>query len=193
MDTNCVIVGVSGASGVQNSVDFVSCLTEMGVSVKVVISDGAHVVWAHECANIDYDRFPNSILYNYRNLYEDIASGSNESLGMVVYPCSICTLSKISNSINDSLLIRAADVTLKEGRKLILVVRETPLHKGHLHLMLDIIEKGGIIMPFMPAFYVKDSFSMKENLKHFNGRILQRLGIDNSFVSRWKPRKQEGI
>ncbi len=114
-----------------------------------------------------------------------IASGSFACLGMVVMPCSIKSLSAIANSYTDNLLVRAADVALKEGRPLILAVRETPLHRGHLRLMELAASSGAILFPPIPAFYTRPQ-SLDEMVTQFVGRVLARLGILNDFYTSWK-------
>lgn len=184
MGKKIILVGVSGASGVETVTRFCDRIIEIGHVPKLIVSEGAKLV-----GNYESSTFSSTLLTRYKVFENSLggppASGSFQSLGMIVYPCSIGTLSKIVNSTNDSLLVRAADVTLKEGRPLILVVRETPLHKGHLRLMLDFVDRGGVIMPFMPAFYIHDRYNMKVNLDNFNGRLLSRFGIQNEFFTEW--------
>jgi 4-hydroxy-3-polyprenylbenzoate decarboxylase len=114
-----------------------------------------------------------------------ISSGSFKTDGMVVVPCTIKTLSGIAHSYNENLIIRAADVILKERRRLVLVVRETPLHKGHLELMTRVVDLGGIILPPVPAFYHAPR-TIDDIINHTLGKILDCLGIDNSLFARWK-------
>jgi 4-hydroxy-3-polyprenylbenzoate decarboxylase len=125
------------------------------------------------------------VVYNPRDIGAAIASGSFHTDGMVVIPCSIKTLSAVANCYASDLLSRAADVTLKEGRPLLLVVRETPLHLGHLRLMVQAAEMGAVIFPPVPAFYARLS-SIEEMVDNTVGRILARLGIDNELYTRWQ-------
>ena len=125
------------------------------------------------------------VVYNHADIGAAIASGSFTTLGMVVIPCSIKTLSAVANSYASDLLSRAADVTLKEGRPLILVVRETPLHRGHLRLMSLAAEAGGVIFPPVPAFYARPA-SIADMIDDTVGRVLTRMGIDNDIYTRWK-------
>jgi 4-hydroxy-3-polyprenylbenzoate decarboxylase len=125
------------------------------------------------------------VVHNYSDVGASIASGSFATLGMIVLPCSIKTLSAIANSYADNLLVRAADVTLKEGRPLILVVRETPLHRGHLRLMGQAAEAGAVIFPPVPAFYAKPQ-SVDELVDNIVGRVLVRVSIENEQFFIWK-------
>lgn len=123
--------------------------------------------------------------YNYQDIGAAIASGSFRTLGMVIIPCSIKTLSAVANSYADDLISRAADVTLKEGRPLLLVVRETPLHRGHIRLMSMAAEAGAVIFPPVPAFYAHPQ-SMDDIINNTVGRVLARLGIENDAFQEWK-------
>ena len=125
------------------------------------------------------------MVHNPNDIGASIASGSFVTLGMVIVPCSIKTLSAVANCYSADLMSRAADVCLKEGRPLILCVRETPLHVGHLRLMTQAAESGAIIMPPVPAFYGNPS-SLDEIIDGTIGRILLRLGIDNELYTKWK-------
>jgi 4-hydroxy-3-polyprenylbenzoate decarboxylase len=123
--------------------------------------------------------------YNHIDIGASIASGSYKTLGMVVIPCSIKSLSAIANSYANDLIARAADVTLKEGRQLVLVVRETPLHRGHLRLLNMAAEAGAIIFPPVPAFYSHPQ-SIDDVVTYTVGRVLARLGIDNESYEEWR-------
>jgi 4-hydroxy-3-polyprenylbenzoate decarboxylase len=126
-----------------------------------------------------------SLNYNHQDIGATIASGSFKTLGMAIIPCSIKTLSAVANSYADDLLSRAADVTLKEGRPLVLVVRETPLHRGHIRLMDLASAAGAVIFPPVPAYYARPE-SLDEAVTHTVGRILARLGIENEGYAAWK-------
>ena len=125
------------------------------------------------------------VCYDPRQIEARIASGSFVTEGMLVVPCSIKTLSGIADSYSSNLIIRAADVCLKEGRKLILAVRETPLHPGHLRLMQQATEAGAVIFPPVPSFYARQQ-TVDELVTDLAGRILLRMGIDNDSYSRWE-------
>lgn len=125
------------------------------------------------------------VVYNHADIGAAVASGSFEAIGMIVVPCSIKTLSAVANSYASDLMSRAADVMLKEGRPLILVVRETPLHSGHLRLMSQVAQAGGVIFPPVPAFYARPT-SLADMIDNTVGRILARIGIENDLYSKWK-------
>jgi len=122
--------------------------------------------------------------YNPLDIGAPLASGSFQTIGMIIVPCSIKTLSAVANAYTNDLLARAADVTLKEGRPLVLVVREAPLHRGHIRLMGLAAEAGAIIFPPVPAFYTQPK-SIDDLIDNILGRLLQRLGIENEMYSRW--------
>jgi 4-hydroxy-3-polyprenylbenzoate decarboxylase len=129
-----------------------------------------------------------TVTYNMEDVGADISSGSFHTEGMVVIPCSIKSLSAIASSYNENLLIRSADVTLKERRKLVLVVRETPLHRGHLSLMLNVADAGAVILPPIPAFYFLPK-TMDDLINHTVGRVLDVFNVDHSLFNRWGSKK----
>ena len=182
---NRIIVGMSGASGVIYGIRLLEVLKEMNLETHLVISGGAR-----ENIKIETDYSVEKVeglahkVYSMGNLAASISSGSFRTDGMVIIPCSMKTLSGVAHSYNENLLIRAADVALKERRKLILVVRETPFHKGHLKAMLEVSEMGGIILPPVPAFYHHPK-SIDDLINHIIGKILDLLGIENSMFRRW--------
>jgi flavin prenyltransferase len=182
-----LVLGISGASGVILGIRALEILRKMEeIETHLVISPAAKLTIVQET-----DWTPKDVLaladvvYNYNDISAAIASGSFTTLGMTVLPCSIKTLSAIANSYADNLLARAADVTLKEGRPLILGIRETPLHRGHLRLMDQAAEAGAIIFPPMPAFYTKPQ-SVDEIINNLVGRVLARIGIENEQFFKWK-------
>jgi 4-hydroxy-3-polyprenylbenzoate decarboxylase len=126
-----------------------------------------------------------NVVHNYQDIGAAIASGSFKTMGMLVIPCAVKSLSAIANSFAADLLSRTADVTLKEGRPLILVVRETPLHRGHLRLMDQAAAAGAVIFPPMPAFYAQPQ-TMDEVVDNLVGRVLARIGIENDQYFKWK-------
>ena len=149
-----IVLGISGASGVIYGVRMLETLSRIGVETHLVISESAahNLAIETEYTVADIESIA-SFVYQPKDIGGAIASGSFRTDGMIIAPCSIKSLSAIANSYNDNLLVRAADVTLKERRRLVLVVRETPLHEGHLELMMRVTRTGGIIMPPIPAFY----------------------------------------
>lgn len=181
-----IIVGMSGASGVIYGVRLLEVLQKQGIETHLIISEGAkRNIELETNFSIEHvERFAHQV-HRTKNLAANVSSGSFITEGMVIVPCSMRTLSGVAHSYNENLLIRAADVTLKEGRKLILVVRETPLHKGHLKAMYDVADLGGIILPPVPAFYHHPK-SIEDLIDHIVGKILDLLGISHSLYGRWK-------
>ena len=181
-----LIVGMSGASGVIYGVRLLEALkAESNVETHLVMSDSAKMN-----INLETDWSAKDVLaladhvYSNRDIAASIASGSFETDGMIVAPCAIKTLSAITNSYADSLIVRAADVVLKECRRLVLVPRETPLHTGHCELLYRASQLGAIIAPPMPAHYIKPQ-SVDDLINHHVGRILDLFSIDCGFVKRW--------
>ena len=181
-----LIVGMSGASGVIYGVRLLEVLkAESNVAPPLVMSDSASMN-----INLETDWSAKDVLaladhvYSNRDIAASIASGSFGTDGMIVAPCAIKTLSAITNSYADSLIVRAADVVLKECRRLVLVPRETPLHTGHCELLYRASQLGAIIAPPMPAHYIKPQ-SVDDLINHHVGRILDLFSIDCGFVKRW--------
>jgi 4-hydroxy-3-polyprenylbenzoate decarboxylase len=183
-----IVVGVSGASGAIYGVRLLEVLAARDdVEAHLVVSDGA---WA--TIRYETDRDPNELqrlataVYDPKDLAAPLASGTFRTRGMVIAPCSIGTLSRVAVSANDNLIGRAADVHLKERRPLILVVRETPLHAGHLRLMLDVTTAGGIVLPPVPGFYHRPK-SIDDIVDHTIGKALDLLDIpDHGLFRRWE-------
>ncbi len=156
------------------------------VETHLVLSEAAsHTIVQETDLTIEAVKSLANVCYDVRDVGVSIASGSYATLGMVIIPCSIKTLSAVANSYTDDLLSRAADVTLKEGRPLILVVRETPLHPGHLRLMSAAATAGAVIFPPVPAFYLRPH-SIDEVINNTVGRVLARLGIANDLYQEWQ-------
>lgn len=181
-----LVVGISGASGVILGIRLLELLKEIEIESHLILSPAARVTIAEETEwKISDVNALADAAYNHADISAAIASGSFKTIGMLVIPCSIKTLSAVANSYASDLLSRAADVTLKEGRPLLLVVRETPLHKGHLRLMSLAAEAGAVIFPPVPAFYAHPA-SLTDMIDNTVGRVLARIGIDNDFFTRWK-------
>jgi 4-hydroxy-3-polyprenylbenzoate decarboxylase len=180
-----LVVGISGASGVILGIRLLEALRSLEIESHLIISPAARVTIAQEThwKLTDVQALAH-VSYSDKDIAAAVASGSFATLGMVVIPCSIKTLSVIANSYSADLLSRAADVTLKEGRPLVLVVREAPLHPGHLHLMSQAAQAGAVIFPPVPAFYAHPQ-SLEEVVDNIVGRVLSRMGIDNELYSRW--------
>jgi 4-hydroxy-3-polyprenylbenzoate decarboxylase len=182
-----LVVGLSGASGAILGLRLLEVLAQTDeVETHLVISPAARITISDETGRSVKDvEALADVVYPPQDVGAAIASGSFHTDGMVIIPCSIKTLSAVANCYASDLLSRAADVTLKEGRPLLLVVRETPLHLGHLKLMLQAAEMGAILFPPVPAFYARLS-SIDEMVDNTVGRILARLGVDNDLYTRWQ-------
>jgi flavin prenyltransferase len=180
-----VILAITGASGAILGIRTLELLKEAGVETHLIVSRAAEQTIASETdwAVADVKALA-SVCYEPGDIGARIASGSFATDGMLVVPCSIKTLSGIANSYADNLIVRAADVCLKEGRKLILAVRETPLHPGHLELMQKAARAGAVIFPPVPAFYGRAQ-TVNQLVDGLAGRILLRMGIENEHYHRW--------
>ena len=180
-----LIVGISGASGIAYGIRLLEALRELDFETHVVMTRSARLALTYE-TSLKPAEIEALATFHHRN--EDIAapisSGSFRTLGMVVAPCSIRSLSEIATGVTSGLLTRAADVTLKERRRLVLMVRETPLHLGHLRSMTQVTEMGAIVMPPVPALYNRPQ-SVGDIVDHSVGRVLDLFGIDNALVRRW--------
>jgi 4-hydroxy-3-polyprenylbenzoate decarboxylase len=181
-----LVVGISGASGAILGIRVLEILRELAVETHLVVTPAARQTIQSETTwQVDEVTALADYTYRHGEIGARIASGTFTCVGMVVVPCSIKSLSAIANAYTDNLLVRAADVTLKEGRPLVLVVRETPLHRGHLRLMQLAASAGAVIFPPVPAFYSLPQ-SIDEMVTQLAGRILARAGIQNEFYSPWK-------
>ena len=185
-----LIVGISGASGVVYGIRLLQVLRQGGeIETHLVLSAAARATIAQETNwKVSEVEALASVVHNPNDIGASIASGSFSTMGMVIVPCSIKTLSAVATCYSADLISRAADVCLKEGRPLILGVRETPLHTGHLRLMTQAAQNGAVIMPPVPAFYGNPS-TLDEIIDGTIGRILLRLGIDNDLYTKWKGMK----
>lgn len=180
-----LVVGISGSSGAILGIRLLEMLKNSEVETHLVLTPSARLTIEQETNwKVAEVQALASVAYSHKDIGAAIASGSFQTDGMVVIPCSIKTLSAIANSYAQDLLSRAADVTLKEGRPLLLVVREAPLHTGHIRLLKQVAEIGAIIFPPVPAFYARQH-SLDEIVNNITGRVLARLGIENSAYVRW--------
>ncbi len=180
-----IVLGISGASGAIYGVRTLQVLSRLGVETHLVLSGTAGQTIEYETPyRLDEVVALASKVYPVHDVGAAISSGSFRTDGMIVAPCSIKTLSGIANSYNDNLLTRAADVSLKERRKLVLVVRETPLHLGHLRLMTAVTEMGAVVLPPMPSFYHKPQ-TIDDIVGQTVGKILDQFGLDASLFKRW--------
>ena len=180
-----LVVGISGASGVIFGVRLLETLRTLSVESHLVLSRAAEVTLTHETDLKPADvRALATVAYSPADIGAAIASGSFRTLGMVVAPCSVRSMGEIATGVTSSLLSRAADVTLKERRPLVLMVRETPLHVGHLRTMTQLAEMGAVIAPPVPAFYARPR-SLDDLIDHAVGRALDLFGLDSGRVRRW--------
>ncbi|MGH2522510.1 MAG: UbiX family flavin prenyltransferase [Anaerolineales bacterium] len=184
--TKRLIIGLTGASGVIYGIRALEMLKATDIETHLILSPAAKATIAQETDwKVSQVEALASVRHAHRDVGAAIASGSFQTMGMLVAPCSIKTLSAIANSYSNDLISRAADVCLKEGRPVLLMVRETPLHKGHLKLMLTAADAGAIIFPPAPAFYGRPQ-SIDDLVNGTVGRALARLGIENEAYFRWK-------
>jgi 4-hydroxy-3-polyprenylbenzoate decarboxylase len=181
-----LVVGITGASGVILGIRLLEMLRPLAIETHLVLSPAAKVTIAAETSwKASAVLALADVTYDHRDIGAAIASGSFATRGMVIIPCSVKTLSAVANSYADDLISRAADVTLKEGRPLVLVLREAPLHRGHIRLMDLAAQAGAVIFPPVPAFYARPQ-SMDDLINNTVGRILARLGIENNAYLKWK-------
>jgi 4-hydroxy-3-polyprenylbenzoate decarboxylase len=181
-----LIVGLTGASGAIYGIRALELLKGSEVETHLVLSSAAKATIAQETEwRVSDVQALASVNHDHRDVGATIASGSFVTLGMLIAPCSIKTLSAVANCYSNDLMSRAADVCLKEGRPLLLMVRETPLHRGHIRLMAQAAEAGAIIFPPVPAFYGKPQ-TIDDIVNGTVGRALARLGIENEAYTKWK-------
>jgi 4-hydroxy-3-polyprenylbenzoate decarboxylase len=186
MQKERIIVGMSGASGAILGIRLLEVLSQKkSFETHLVISDAAKRTIGLETGwKVESVEALASRVHDFTNIGSSIASGSFKTRGMIVIPCSMKTLSAIAYSFSTNLLIRAADVVLKERRKLVLVLREMPLHKGHLEAMLKVYELGGILMPPMLTFYQRPR-TLEDMIDYLVGKVLDSLDIDHDLYKRW--------
>ncbi len=182
-----IIVGISGSSSPIYGIQTLKTLGEMpDIEAHLILSQGAHLSIKYEAPEWSIDDIIKlaDVYHDPTNLAASVSSGSFKTDGMVVVPCSMKTLASIAHSYNVDLITRAADVCLKERRKLVVVARETPLHRGHLLNMLAVTDMGGIIMPPIPGFYSQPK-TIDDIVDHTVGKILDLLDIENEKFTRW--------
>jgi 4-hydroxy-3-polyprenylbenzoate decarboxylase len=180
-----MIIGISGASGVTYGVRLLRLLRNAGVETHLVMSKTAELTFAYETdLKIAEVRELANVCHAIDDMASAISSGSFRTAGMIVAPCSMRSMSEIASGVTTTLLTRAADVVLKERRRLVLMVRETPLHTGHLRTMTALSEMGAIIAPPVPAFYAKPE-NLDDMVEHTVGRVLDLFDIDIGVVRRW--------
>ena len=186
-----LIVGISGASGIVYGVRILQVLQHSDIETHLVMSDSARMTLATELEmSVKEVEALASEVHSAKNIGATISSGSFKTMGMVVAPCSIKSLSEIAYGMTSGLLSRAADVALKERRRLVLLIRETPLHSGHLRTMLQASENGAILMPPVPALYARPQ-SIDDMVNHTVGRCLDLFDIETDLVKRWSGMGQD--
>ena len=184
-----MVVGVSGASGVIYGVRLLDALRDLGIESHLVVTRAALLTLSQETDLTPDDLTGRAdVTHRLNDVGASIASGSFRTLGMVVAPCSVRTMGEIATGVTSTLLTRAADVALKERRRLVLMVRETPLHLGHLRTMTALTEMGAVIAPPLPAFYTRPE-SLDEVVDQSVGRVLDLFGLDWAPVRRWSGLK----
>ncbi|MAM69911.1 MAG: 3-octaprenyl-4-hydroxybenzoate carboxy-lyase [Gammaproteobacteria bacterium] len=181
-----LIVGISGASGIAYGIETLKQLRTAGIESHLIVSKAAMQTLKQE-SSMSYAELQDlaDVHYSNNDIGAAIASGSFKTAGMIVAPCSIRSMSEIASGFSASLLSRAADVVLKERRRLVLLVRETPLHAGHLQSMLELTRMGGIIMPPVPAFYTKPQ-SIEDIVAQTVARALDLFAIETDKLQRWE-------
>ncbi len=181
-----LIIGISGASGVIYGIRLLEVLRDLGIETHLVLSKSGELTIAHETDHKIADiRALATHVYAQSDIGASIASGSFRTRGMIVAPCSMKSMAEIAAGTTSGLLTRAADVVLKERRRLVLMTRETPLHAGHLRSMTQLSEMGAIIAPPVPAFYARPQ-TLDDMINHTIGRVLDLFDIDAKLVRRWK-------
>jgi len=188
-----LIVAITGATGVIYGVEMLRVLRDLGQPTHLILSEAAGVNLGIETEYTLQDvRGLATVVHSNKDVGASVASGSFRTRGMIVAPCTVKTLSAIANSFTYNLVTRAADVQLKEGRKLVLMVRETPLHKGHLDLMSRAADCGAVILPPMPAFYHRPE-SIMDLIHQSIGKALDQVGIEHDLFRRWSGRHEEAV
>ena len=192
-DKNRLIIGISGASGIIYGIRLLELLRtipdELRPETHLIISKSGEVTLAYETKlKVATAHKLADVIHANKDIGASLASGSFKTMGMIIAPCSVKTLAEIATGVTDTLISRAADVILKERRRLVCMVRETPLHAGHLKNMLSLTEMGAIIAPPVPAFYARPQ-SLDDMINHTIGRVLDLFEIETNFVVRWKDGK----
>jgi len=181
-----LVIGISGASGVIYGIRALELLKATGIETHLVMSKSAEMTLAYEADIKSKDvKALASVSHPIGDIGASISSGSFPTMGMLVVPCSIKTMSEIATGVTSSLLSRAADVVLKEKRRLVLAVRETPLHGGHLRTLTTLSDMGAVVAPIVPAFYNRPK-TVDDIVNHSVGRLLDLFGVDTKVVKRWE-------
>ncbi len=184
--TQPLVVALTGATGMIYGVEMLKVLKQLNIPTHLIVSESAAISIGIETDMTVRDvKALADVVYSNKDLAAAVSSGSFKTQGMIVAPCTIKSLSGIANSYNDNLVTRAADVTLKERRKLVLMVREAPLHKGHLELMTRAVDLGAVILPPMPAFYHGPQ-TILDIVHQSVGKVLDQFDIEHNLFERWK-------
>ena len=192
-DGQGVVVAMTGASGAVYGIRLLEVLRSAGVKTHLVVSKAGVMALDYETdMNIRQVKALADEVHPIGDVGASIASGSFRTRGMVVAPCSVKTMSEIASGVTDNLISRAADVALKERRRLVLMLRETPLHLGHIRAMAQVTEMGGIIFPPVPAFYARPK-TIAELVDHSIGRVLDLLDIETDLIERWQGQPHRGM
>lgn len=188
-----IVVAISGASGAIYGIRALEAIRrDRGIELHVIVSSGAKATIEYETDRsvADVTKLAD-VAYDEKDLAAALSSGTFQTAGMLVAPCSVRAMSQIANAIDDNLIVRAADVHLKERRKLVLMVRETPLNANHLRLMHDLTLAGAVILPPVPGFYVRPK-TIDDIVAHSVGKALDQLGVEHDLFPRWTgPRAKE--
>jgi 4-hydroxy-3-polyprenylbenzoate decarboxylase len=186
-----LIVGISGASGIIYGIRLLELLRETDIETHLIMSRAAQITLGHETEmKVSEVEKLATVVHSNQDLGAACSSGSFRNLGMIIAPCSIKTMSEIATGVTANLLSRAADVALKERRRVVLMLRETPLHIGHIRSMASVTEAGAIVYPPVPAFYSRPN-SLSEMVDHTLGRVLDLFDIDLRLVRRWSGKKEK--
>ncbi|MDR3501760.1 MAG: UbiX family flavin prenyltransferase [Legionella sp.] len=181
-----IVVGISGASGIIYGIRLLEILKNLPIETHLIVSKSAQLTREYE-TNLTVSELKElaDVYHPWNDIGANIASGSFKTLGMIVAPCSMKTLAEIAHGISTNLIGRAADVILKDRRKLVLMTRESPLHLGHLQNMVSVTQQGAIVCPVMPAFYNKPE-TVDDIINHSVGRALDLFDLDAGIVKRWE-------
>lgn len=190
--SRCIVVGISGASGSIYGIRLLELLRAAGIRSHLVMSRAAQITLASETdLKVRDVEALASVVHSNDDVGAACASGSFKTLGMIVAPCSIKTMAEIATGVTPHLMSRAADAALKERRRVVLMLRETPLHLGHIRSMAAVTEAGAIVYPPVPAFYARPQ-SLADMVDHTLGRVLDLFGIETGTVRRWDGKRRRG-
>lgn len=183
-----LVLGITGASGAIYGVEMLKALRRLGVETHLIVSRAAALTIHHETElTLDQVKVLADVCHPIGDIGASCASGSHQTMGMVIAPCSMKTLAEIASGVTSNLISRSADVVLKERRRLVLMVRETPLNEIHIRNMLDVTRAGGIVAPPVPAFYTRPQ-SLNDIVTHTVGRVLDLFDLSPNWIQRWEPK-----